>query len=181
MEATTIIHRTGMSTRPEYYSGYGANESDLSSLRLRQIRDDVQTHHGPEAADALCEMVFRLETLAPTSFLLAFYALAARGWRFADEPTPSAVHLEPRGKTVEEMSAVTVGTLAAIRENRSERQNRRQDEAITQKIKSEFFFADPKRGDAFRAQMLAHYAYNNPYDLSPRNPHRGRRVGLGKW
>lgn len=176
MEATTIIHRTGMSTRPEYYSGYGANESDLSSLRLRQIHDDVRTHHGPEAADAFCEMVFRLETLAPTSFLLAFYALAARGWTVADAPTPSAVHVEPRGKTVEEMSVVMAGTLAAVQANRSERQARRQDEALTQKIKGEFFFGDPKRGDAFRAQMIANYT--NPYDPSP---HRGRRFGLGKW
>jgi hypothetical protein len=83
MELYRIIREAKMSPRPEYYSGRGATQTDLPAASLKRIYELIKYHHGDDAAENFCHMVFEIPKLSATEFLLALYGLEARGWKWS--------------------------------------------------------------------------------------------------
>lgn len=95
MRHDQILRESGMSSRPEYYSGRGATTSDLNSDILEKIYTLVKRHHGDDAARNFVQMVHDLPSLPATTFILAFEGLAYNGWKWvkpAEGEEPSNIH-----------------------------------------------------------------------------------------
>ncbi len=82
MDAKTIIQESGMSGRPEFYSGRGATMSDLNYDILKKAATLIEKHHGKEALKNFVEMVGALPKATATDFLNQLYILEARDWKF---------------------------------------------------------------------------------------------------
>ena len=76
-----IIRESGMSSRPEFYSGRGATLCDLNSEYLQKIHNGILEKFGKKHAESYILMVARLKELSATGFLNALYALHDGGWK----------------------------------------------------------------------------------------------------
>ena len=77
-----IIRNSGMSTRPEYYSGRGATLSDLNSNILQKIYLGIEEHYGKKAAKNYVKMVADIKVLSATTFLQELYMLFNSDWKY---------------------------------------------------------------------------------------------------
>ena len=68
-----ITEYSGMSNRPEFYSGRGATTSDFNPQELEKIYDGVKKEWGDEAAACFVQFVYDQASLSATSFLNKFY------------------------------------------------------------------------------------------------------------
>jgi hypothetical protein len=64
------VHNANMSDRPGYYSGRGANASDLNSKMLESIYKSIEDGVSKEAAEAFVQMVEDIPVLSATDFLI---------------------------------------------------------------------------------------------------------------
>ena len=71
-----------MSARPEFYSGRGANISDLDSKRLEYIYQFIKKEHGEKAGENFIQMVADIPVLSATDFLNTLYRLDSNNWRW---------------------------------------------------------------------------------------------------
>lgn len=165
-----IVAETGMSTRAEYYSGYGASHSDLGVPRLRAIHRGIEENFGEDAAKGFVDMVRDLRSLAASVFLQSLYRLADRGWVWKDAPTPSNIALDPDSGERDPMAkgiALLAGTLTA------RRSNARQDEQETQSMKRDFLrlmgefvpWPAPSYGESPKYGMSR--AWGSQYGMNP--------------
>lgn len=63
-----------LSTRPEFYSGRGAIQSDLNSGHLEMLYGGVLAEHGQPAAVQFVRFIADFPVLSATAFLNSFYA-----------------------------------------------------------------------------------------------------------
>ncbi len=77
-----IIRESGMSTRPEYYSGRGATRSDLDSNILEKIYQGILKEYGQTAANNYVKMVADIKVLSATTFLQELYMLFSNNWKY---------------------------------------------------------------------------------------------------
>lgn len=77
-----IIRESGMSTRPEYYSGRGATRSDLDSGILEKIYQGILKEYGKRAANYYLKMVADIKVLSATTFLQELYMLFGNNWKY---------------------------------------------------------------------------------------------------
>jgi hypothetical protein len=89
MNLIDILHCSGMSSRPGFYSGRGANGSDLTARHLDVIWVGIKAEFGEAAADSFVLMVEALPILAATDFLLALFRLETNDWRWSENQIPS--------------------------------------------------------------------------------------------
>ena len=89
-----IIRNTGMSTRPECYSGRGATTSDLNSDILFSIHKDIKKEYGKVAAESFVRMVAGLKVASATTFLNELYRLFNNGWKFRENPHQDKMGIE---------------------------------------------------------------------------------------
>lgn len=82
-----IIISTGMSTRPESYSGRGATVSDLNSETLEKIFQGIQKQFGEKAAKNYVKMVKNIKVISATTFLNELYSLCSCGWVYRAHKT----------------------------------------------------------------------------------------------
>lgn len=144
-----IVSDTGMSVRPEYYSGYGANDQDLGAKRLILIHSKIKEQFGTEASASYVQMVRKLSTLAATVFLQALYRLGANGWKLSGDNDPTRIAVEPRGKTTDEMALMLMAGIFT-----QQNVNPVSDKIGTETMRNEFLRSigeQPPR--------------NNPYDI----------------
>jgi len=84
-----LLSNTGLSSRPEYYSGRGATRSDLNSEILEKIFQLIKNNYGSEAATQYSHMVRDMEKLSATDFLISLYNLQANDWKWKKVLTSS--------------------------------------------------------------------------------------------
>jgi len=77
-----IIHSTGMSNRPGYYSGRGATLTDLNGDKLTKIHAGIKKEFGEEAAKSFVLMVADIKVLSATTFLVELYNLYNADWKY---------------------------------------------------------------------------------------------------
>lgn len=77
-----ILRESGMSTRPEYYSGRGATRSDLDSSILGRIYDGILKEYGKRPANYYVKMVADIKVLSATTFLQELYMLFNNNWKY---------------------------------------------------------------------------------------------------
>ncbi|HYE67596.1 MAG TPA: hypothetical protein VEA58_03235 [Anaerovoracaceae bacterium] len=83
MDLKTIVTNAGMSDRPGFYSGRGATTTDLNSVILNKIADQIQEHFGQSAHDSYVEMVWSMPSMSATAFLNNLYSLGRADWDLA--------------------------------------------------------------------------------------------------
>jgi hypothetical protein len=69
---------------PEYYAGHGNDPRDLNSSILELVYQGVLTEKGPAAAKAFVNMVKNLKDTNAKNFLLEYYRLEKKSWRYGD-------------------------------------------------------------------------------------------------
>ncbi len=79
-----ILQPLDMSSRPSYYSGYGAERRHLDENKLIAIWQRTNQVCGPDRADEFAAMVLSLPLLAPTEFLKHFHLLVDNDWQWSD-------------------------------------------------------------------------------------------------
>jgi hypothetical protein len=72
---TNALSNCGLGVRPGYYSGRGANASDLNSRQLEAIHTAIVKNAGKKAGGAFIRMVEDIPVLSATDFLLTLAAL----------------------------------------------------------------------------------------------------------
>lgn len=77
-----IVEESGMSARPEFYSGRGATLSDLSSRHLEKIWRGIKDNFGAEAAKNFILMVRDIPVLSATNFLKTLCSLERNSWKW---------------------------------------------------------------------------------------------------
>lgn len=82
MGANEIVNACGMSGRPEYYSGRGANISDLNFEMLERIYTGIKASHGINAGEEFVQMVADIPKLSATDFLVNLYNLEGNNWNW---------------------------------------------------------------------------------------------------
>lgn len=82
MDVKAIVNKSGMSERPEFYSGRGATLSDLNSEILEKIYQEINHEYGEEASNNFVQMVSEIPKLSATDFLLTLYGLEANNWKY---------------------------------------------------------------------------------------------------
>lgn len=75
-----IIHDSGMSDRPGYYSGRGATTSDLNHKILTKIHEGIKKVYGEDAGKNFVTMVADIRVLSATTFLVELYNLYNADW-----------------------------------------------------------------------------------------------------
>ena len=78
----TIVHESGMSDRPGYYSGRGATLTDLNGDTLEKFYQNIEKSIGEEAAQNFVQMVANIPKLSATDFLLTLYNLERNNWKW---------------------------------------------------------------------------------------------------
>ncbi len=88
-----IIYGVGMSLRPEFFAGRGANTSDLNHKRLHGIWLGIKDTISDTAADSFVQMVSKIEVISATTFLQELYALCDNDWQLDEhhEDAPGIV------------------------------------------------------------------------------------------
>lgn len=88
-----IILSTGMSLRPESFSGRGAITSDLNHKRLYAIWLGIKNTISNEAAESFVQLVRQIEVMSATTFLQELYALCDNNWQLDEhyEDAPGVV------------------------------------------------------------------------------------------
>ncbi len=81
LTAQQIVHKAGMSDRPEFYSGRGATTDDLNHNHLETIYQAIKVNHGEPAAEQYVQMVATIPKLTATDFLLSLYQLERNEWK----------------------------------------------------------------------------------------------------
>jgi len=85
-----VLMRSGMSRRPEFYSGRGARLSDLDDERLESIWSGIRAARGGDAAQAFALMVASMPEISATDFLLALSALEGNAFAWDAALLPKA-------------------------------------------------------------------------------------------
>lgn len=80
-----ILRESGMSTRPEYYSGRGATRSDLDTGILERIYQGILKGYGKRAANYFVKMVADIKVLSATTFLQELYMLSGNNWKYTNK------------------------------------------------------------------------------------------------
>lgn len=75
--AQAIVHSTGMSGRPEFYSGRGVRTGDLNGTKLKRIYAQITHYYGADAGEQFVRMIADVPVLSATDFLLSLYRLEA--------------------------------------------------------------------------------------------------------
>jgi len=121
MHARQIVDATGMSSRPEFYSGRGAILDDLDSRYLEKIYNGIEKEHGEEAAKQYIQMVADIPELSATDFLLTLYRLESHDWKW-DKGLLGNEHGRDVGPDDENGARVLVGfaTIAGALYNNSQ-------------------------------------------------------------
>lgn len=83
-----MIHSTGMSARPSYYSGRGATISDLDSKKLEKIHEQIAADVSADAAANFVKMVENMESMNATDFLNNCFVLEANEYKWNTESAP---------------------------------------------------------------------------------------------
>ncbi len=73
-----------LNPNPEYYEGRGNELHDLNSPILEMVYQGVKTEYGPLQAKAFVNRDKTLKDTNAKNFLLEFYRLEKKGWRYAD-------------------------------------------------------------------------------------------------
>lgn len=82
-----IIHRYCMgmlNPSPDYYAGRGNNVRDLNSSILELLYGGIKTEVGPESAKMFVNMVKNLKNTNAQNFLLEYYRMERKGWRWSE-------------------------------------------------------------------------------------------------
>lgn len=82
MTAIKIVCSTGMSGRPEFFSGRGATLADLDGNRLFAIYNKIMEEIGEAAAKEFVTMIENIDCLSATNFLNCLYSLEANNWTY---------------------------------------------------------------------------------------------------
>lgn len=82
LSAREIVVRVGMLDGPGFYSGRGANLTDLDDAKLERLYQKVLEQHGSTPAGHFVQMVATIPRLSASDFLLSLYQLEANGWVF---------------------------------------------------------------------------------------------------
>lgn len=104
----------GMSTRPSYYSGRGANTTDLSAEKLQKIWTAINTHRGAKDAETFVRMVESLRVLSATDFLIALASLDANDFKWEQKmlPTAKGIHATDEGSAMGTVFSVMAGSMS---------------------------------------------------------------------
>lgn len=67
---------------PDYYAGRGNNVRDLNSSILEMLYGGIKTEVGEENAKMFVNMVKNLKNTNAQNFLIEFYTMEKKGWRW---------------------------------------------------------------------------------------------------
>ncbi len=111
ISARQIVSLTGMSARPEFYSGRGAINSDLNDKILEKIYQGIKGEYGDWAAGQFVQMVADIPKLSATDFLLNLYKLEGYGWKWSKRQSGGENGIYIDGPTDEAKRAVGFATI----------------------------------------------------------------------
>lgn len=116
LTALQIVNETGMSSRPEYYSGRGAMTCDLNSNQLLRIHGLIQREYGNDAAKNFVEMVANMRDLAVSNFLTCLYHLESRNWKYTgfQSDLPAGIAVEKHADGSYNLESGMLGITEAI-------------------------------------------------------------------
>ena len=114
MDARQIVMETGMSARPEFYSGRGARLTDLDDRKLEVVYQGIRREQGEEAAGNFAQMVADIPKLTVTDFLLTLYRLEANDWTWNKKLTGKEDGIYVDGLTDAAKVASAFGTLGSV-------------------------------------------------------------------
>lgn len=80
--ASVILSRAKIVADPRFYSGRGANFSDVTDSKLEQIYQELLDEYGKGAAHAFALLVGKIPTLAAADFIPAFLRLGNNQWEW---------------------------------------------------------------------------------------------------
>lgn len=84
MDIKEIVRSAGMSTHPSQYICRGARLSDLNSQKLETIALAIEQNYGSQALDSFIMMVWQMEVLSATAFLINLFALEKSAWNLSE-------------------------------------------------------------------------------------------------
>jgi hypothetical protein len=87
-----IIYDSGMSNRPEFYSGRGVILDDLNSGILEKIYQGIVGSFGKVAGESFITMVESMPKLTATDFLLTLHTLQSSNWVY-NKPSVGAIEI----------------------------------------------------------------------------------------
>lgn len=82
---------------PDYYAGRGNNVHDLNSSILELVYGGIRTEISDEAAKMFVNMVKNLKNTNAQNFLLEFYRMERKGWRWGEPVMKVRVKSETAG------------------------------------------------------------------------------------
>lgn len=112
-----IIHRYCMgmlNPSPDYYAGRGNNVRDLNSSILELLYGGIKTEISAESAKMFVNMVKNLKNTNAQNFLLEYYRMERKGWRWSEPVMKVRVKtdttaVEPVKKTANPVETLTSG------------------------------------------------------------------------
>lgn len=113
LNARAIVMETGMSARPEYYSGLEARQSYLNNKILEGIYQGIEKNYGSDAAGQFAQMVADIPVLTATDFLLNLYKLEARDWQWDKRMLGNERGIYVDGRDKEEKLVIGFATIAS--------------------------------------------------------------------
>jgi len=130
-DAKEILRRSGMSSRPEFYSGRGVKKCDLNSKHLIKIFDLIYQQLKEDAAFNFCRMLFDIDQLSATAFIRNFLALERSNWKW-----PTKVNKEKKINSDIELDGTEMNAFATLA---SKLYGGGDNEFLSFRIKNEFF------------------------------------------
>jgi len=89
LTAKEILRESGVHPDPYYFSGRGADLSDLNSEHLEKIYCSIKEIYGLRASKNFVKMVEEIPVLSATDFIISFYALEGNEWKYEKKKVKS--------------------------------------------------------------------------------------------
>ena len=137
MDIRDIVMSTGMSARPEFYSGYGIDTGNLNSNKLERIHEGIKKYYGDREAKEFVKFVTKIPVMSATVFLTNLYDFVRNGFNSNKVTFDESDIATPRGEG-SIMNLFAVLATASQRADKSSKKKLTKEEREHEEIRNHY-------------------------------------------